>query len=87
MSAKNFTRLAHLLIAAGLLYGVSMIGLPHEVRTVLVKYGHAAGGAYFGYWIDRWLFQDRILVESSDITKIRRAVIVAATMWVVSGGL
>lgn len=87
MNKKEYTRLLHVFVFVLVCYGLSMaLGNPRQ-ETLALKYGHATGGAYLGYWLDRWLFRVRITQDSGAVEQVRRAIVVAATMWVVGGGL
>jgi len=58
-----------------------------QIQTVSWKLGHLTIAAFFGYWIDRNAFRDRITSDSDSLTTIRRAIIIVGTMIAISLGM
>jgi hypothetical protein len=88
---RNVLRMLHWLIIAALFYFVAYcLSIDEELRqlsTISWKLGNVTVGGYVGYWLDRHLFQTRIDDTSPPLLQIRRAVIVAASIFAVSTGL
>ena len=58
-----------------------------QIQTVSWKLGHITIAAFFGYWIDRNAFRDRIASDSEALFTIRRAIIIVGTMIAISLGM
>ncbi|MBA5605853.1 hypothetical protein H3H36_10825 [Duganella sp. FT3S] len=57
------------------------------LQTLAWKLGHSTLGAFIGYWLDRMAFRDRITPDSPPLVMIRRALIMAASMYTLATGL
>ena len=58
-----------------------------QIQTVSWKLGHLTIAAFFGYWIDRNAFRDRITPDSIPLITIRRAIIIMGSMIAISLGM
>lgn len=84
-------RMVEWLLVAALFYWIAtrlpISGHYAPIQTLLWKLGHVTLGGFIGYWLDRMAFRDRISCTTPPLTMIRRAVIMAASMYTLGTGL
>ena len=89
MKTETMRMVEWLLLAAVFYIGVIALraaNLEPQVQVVLWKLGNVTVAAYVGYWMDRRAFA-RVLVTTTPLEQVRRAIIMAAAMLSVSLGL
>lgn len=79
-------RMVEWALLAVIFYALALIVTQPQIQTALWKMGHITVGAYLGYWADRTLL-GRVSAHSSPARVVARAIIIAAAIWGMSGGL
>lgn len=84
-------RMFHWFLISVLLYTAAVV-LAHfeqlpQIQTVCWKLGNINIAAYFGYRLDRSIFQDRLSEETVPLCQLRRAAIIGCAMLAVAMGL
>lgn len=92
MNKSDIMRMFQWLLFSAFCYGMAQtltaIELWPQIQVVFWKVGHLAIGANLGYWVDRCAFKgNRITVSSPPMDGLRRALIIAAAMLAISGGM
>ena len=86
-------RMAHWLFIsiAAYLFAITLanVGIDFlpQIQTVSWKLGHLTLAAFFGYWVDRNVFRDRITQNTAPLISIRRAIIIVGAMIAISLGM
>lgn len=83
---KEYLRMIEWLQLAGVFYTLSMMVGDHRLQTLFWKLGGVTAGTFMGYWADRVAI-GRIVLDSSDLRKVARAIVVLACVYGVTGGI
>jgi len=89
MKSEKMRMVEWLLLAALFYMGcvvLRALEMEPQVQVVLWKLGNVTVAAYVGYWIDRRAFT-RVMVTTTPLEQVRRAIVMAAAMLSVSLGL
>lgn len=78
-------RMAQWLLLSACLYATAALVTTPQIQVVLWKMAHVTVAAHLGYWMDRQAF-GRITLESPDLRRLCRAILMGAAMVSVSLG-
>ncbi|MYM80556.1 hypothetical protein GTP44_01095 [Duganella sp. FT50W] len=88
---REVVRMIEWLLVAALFYWLAtqlpITGHLAAIQTLLWKLGHVTLGGFIGYWLDRMAFRDRMDYGTPPMLMMRRAVIMAASMFTLGTGL
>ena len=84
---KPMRMVVWLLIGLGLYQASRLVGTADpQLQVILQKAANVTTFAWFGYWIDRHAL-GRVMVTSTDLRRVARAIVIGACIWGGAGGL
>jgi len=86
MTKSDKLRMIQWLLSAFVFYALALSLHHPQLQTLCFKVGHVTLGSFIGYWIDRNLYS-RLTDGSEKGRIIARAILQAACIWGLAGGL